>query len=447
MVCSDCEPLARKLELALKRIEVLEKHDAEREKKLVVLEARLALYENPNTPSSQKRFPERKTREEPSGRLGRPPGYEGSTRPTPKPDRVIDTKPSGCKCGWNKIRILQEFSKIVEDVEIRRIATKFIFYQCQCTKCGLMFETTHENLPKEGVFGPTLISIWNALHYQGAVPFKRLADFSEKCLGVPITPSGLMEAVYRSAHVFQPFYDETGESLPSANYACSDETSYSFNGSKYWLWNFSNHDVSFVKIVDSRASAVPKQVLGENFKGVLNTDCYPGYDSVKADEKQKCWAHLLREAKQLSEHYTEGKRLYAHLKHMYSYVKKVKEEHREGKPRVKGWVTRSIGRFHQWIKHKWRFKKVRTLVKRIARYECEWFTCLKYDFVEATNNGSERDVRKNVIARKISGLHRSERGVHSREIMMSVLLTMPKKGVNAYGFVLNGLKAYNLSAA
>ena len=416
------------------------------EKKLLELEARLAAYENPHTPPSRRRFSERKP-EEPHGSLGRPPGFEGSTRPVPKPDREIDTLPSNCKCGSHNLRIRQQYPKTVEDVEVRRVVTKFHCYEAECLDCGRVFETTHESLPKEGVFGPQLLSLWNALHYQGAVPFKRLAEFSEKSLGVPITPAGVMEAVYRSAHAFQPFYDDVSESLPSSSYARSDETSYSYNGEKHWLWNFSNHDATLVKIVGSRGSIVPKQVLGEAFKGVLNTDCYPGYDSVKAEEKQKCWAHLLREAKHLSEHYADGKRLYGRLSRMYSYIKRVKEERREGKPGVKGWVTRATNQFRQWATHKWRYKEVRKLVKRITRYESEWFTCLKHDFVEPTNNASERDVRKNVVARKISGLHRSERGVHSREIMMSMLLTLPKREENTYDFVLKGLKAYNLRVA
>ena len=420
--------MTRRLELALGEIVKLKAVVAK-------LQARLAVYDNPNTPSSKQRFPDRR-REEPRGPLGRPPGFVGCTRPAPKPDRVINVRPERCKCGSKRIRVSREFSKVVEDVEIKRVVTDFRFYECRCLDCGRVFETTHEDLPREGVFGPTLLSLWNALHYEGAVPFKRLAEFSEKSLGVPIMPAGVMEAVYRSAHVFQPFYDDVNESLASADYVRSDETSYSYCGEKHWLWNFSNHDVSLVKLVDSRASTVPKQVLGSKFAGVLNTDCYPAYDSVKAGGKQKCWAHLLREAKRLSEESEEGKAFYGKLKRMHAYVKKVKEKHEEGSLKTERWTKRTVNKIHEWTEHRWHHDGIRKLVKRIARYEQEWFTCLKHDFVETTNNTSEREVRKNVIARKISGLHRSKRGAHSREIIMIVLLTTPKKGMNAYDFIL-----------
>jgi len=60
--CEGCKELRDQLALALKRI--------------AELEARLAMYDNAHTPPSLKRYPD-KRKPESSGRLGRPPGYEG----------------------------------------------------------------------------------------------------------------------------------------------------------------------------------------------------------------------------------------------------------------------------------------------------------------------------------------------------------------------------------
>ena len=71
---------------------------------------------------------------------------------------------------------------------------------------------------------------------------------------------------------------------------------------------------------------------------------------------------------------------------------------------------------------------------------------MKYPYVEPTNNSSERDLRKNVLARKISGQHRSELGMRSREIMMSTVLTLKKRQKNPFSFVQNKIEKYNLGS-
>jgi hypothetical protein len=88
---------------------------------------------------------------------------------------------------------------------------------------------------------------------------------------------------------------------------------------------------------------------------------------------------------------------------MYRHIRKVKGEGQENGPKVRRWVRRSKKRISEWVKKKYRSKAVLNLVLRLSKYRDQWFTCLKYGFVEPTNNASERDIRKNVVARKISG--------------------------------------------
>ena len=418
------------------------------EKKLETVEGLLRLYVNPHMPSSKRLHegtPKEESLEAPPKKRGAPFGHEGATRKTRAPDDLIDLKPQKCKCGSNKIEILKTLSKIVEDVEVKSVVTQYTSYKCKCKNCGNVFQTLHELLPKKGDFGPNLLSLWTMLHYHGAVPFERLSKISEKCFKTSITPAGVQNAIYGASQTFQPFFDSVKAAAPVSDYMRSDETSYSFNGEKYWLWNFSNWDATLVLLRNNRSSKVPLEVLGENYGGVLNTDCYLGYDPINARAKQKCWAHLLRDAKEAAETHREGKRLYAILKRMYAYIKRVKLAGGENSVKVLNWIKRKKGQIWALMRQKWRQDLTRRIVKRMARYLDDWFTCLLFDFVEATNNGSERDVRKNVLARKISGLHRSERGLHAREVMMSLLLTLARRGENAYDFVAEGLRKNNLN--
>lgn len=410
------------------------------------LEKRLRIYENPHVPSSKQIIKEVKVVVEPKPR-GAPEGHRGATRKTPTPDRVVELKPKSCprqRCGSKRIRVLKEYRKTVEEIKIVKENTEYHYYRCLCEDCGAQFVTSCEELPKEGNFGPNLSSLWTAMHYVATVPFARLSTMSENCFDVPVTPKGLEDAIYRTAAVFEPNFKRIWEWVSESEYVRSDETSYSYNGKKHWLWNISTERDTLVLLRGTRGSAVLVEVLGDFLDGILNSDCFRGYDKFKAREYQKDWAHVLRDARDLAKHDEDGMELYRMLSRMYRYIQRVKREKRENSPEVKRWVQRSKKRMSKWLKKRYRSRAVLNLVLRLSKYRDHWFTCLKYGFVEPTNNASERDIRKSVVARKISGQHRSELGVRSREIMMSTLLTLQKREENPFEFMRDTIESHNL---
>jgi transposase len=410
------------------------------------LEARLRAYENPHVPSSKRIIREAKPPKEQKPR-GAPNGHEGATRPRPEPDRVVKLKPTSCPrpgCGSKRIKILKEHKKTVEEIKIVKETTEFHYYECECKDCGARFTTSDKGLPKEGNFGPSITSLWTTLHYIGTIPFARLAAISENCFDMPISPKGVEDAIYRTAAVFEPNFRKIWRRVSKSNYVRSDETSYSFNGKRWWNWNLSTHCDALVLFRGSRGACVLEEVLGEIFDGILNSDCYRGYDRFKAREYQKDWAHVLRDARDLAKHSDEGAELYQMLSKMYRHILRVKREGRENTPATRRWVTQAKRRISEWLKRNHESRAVLNLVLRLSKYHDHWFTCLKYGFVEPTNNASERDIRKTVIARKISGAHRSEVGMHSREIMMSTILTCQKRGHNPFEFIHTSIEKRNM---
>ena len=55
--------------------------------------------------------------------------------------------------------------------------------------------------------------------------------------------------------------------------------------------------VCFVHLVPTRSSAEVKSLLGEEFQGILSSDCWSAYGPQSASAKQKCLAHIERELK------------------------------------------------------------------------------------------------------------------------------------------------------
>lgn len=80
----------------------------------------------------------------------------------------------------------------------------------------------------------------------------------------------------------------------------ADETGWRLDGVNAWLWSFSNQDVSVYTIDPTRSQGVVEEILGEVFNGVLCSDFYGAYHKIES-AKQKYWAHILRDLKNLRE--------------------------------------------------------------------------------------------------------------------------------------------------
>jgi hypothetical protein len=71
--------------------------------------------------------------------------------------------------------------------------------------------------------------------------------------------------------------------------------------SQGWLWVAVTPLVTFFEIAFSRCSDAARNLLGENFSGILNSDRYAAYNWVGLEQRQLCWAHLKREFIKISE--------------------------------------------------------------------------------------------------------------------------------------------------
>lgn len=191
------------------------------------------------------------------------------------------------------------------------------------------------------------------------------------------------------------------------------------------MWTFvTDTEVVFV-IRKSRAKKVIEEILGINFKGIVCCDGWKAY-SQYTNNIQRCWAHLLREAKHLADKYAEFEGFYQAFKTMFENIKAVKNKppslsKRETiKDKLKLELEQLIGNMNCYQE----FRKFATKVKNGLEY---WFTCILNLFVEPTNNTAERALRELVVQRKIIGGLRREKGANIMQTIMTMISTWKKR--------------------
>jgi Transposase IS66 family len=127
-------------------------------------------------------------------------------------------------------------------------------------------------------------------HY---VTFENLATTARECFSLPIDFRQLYEFKDRLARYYSITYRKLMEKLISGPLLHADETTMNLQKGKCYVWAFTNmEEVVFIWRPDRNASFLHEPL--REFRGVLVTDFFTGYDSLECPQ-QKCLVHLIRD--------------------------------------------------------------------------------------------------------------------------------------------------------
>lgn len=385
------------------------------------LKNKLAVYDNSNTPPSKKRFKE-KTEGEGGRPRGRPPGAEGSTRPTPEPTETIEAKEEkcpGCHALLGRPAFIE--SKVIEElpepVALRIIRFLIAHYDC---RCGRHVVATHPQLPAEGRFGPNLLSEIAHLRIQDRLPFRKIQHSLFRRHGVIITPATMLFVNERVADALTPEYEKLMQIIRKALVAYCDETTFRVDGKDWYLWVFSDGQHTFFVLRDTRSGTVVDEVLGPDFKGVIVSDGYSAYG--RRGLHQRCWAHLIRKLDYIVAKHKELTGFLEDLRLLFHELKKkvAANPEMDERRRIRRWGEEELRRMLDCASSHNPLNDFHTYLKNGMD---DWLTFVEHPGVEPTNNTAELALREHVVMRRIIGTLRGVRGALTHSILSSMFTT------------------------
>jgi transposase len=406
------------------------------------LEARLAKYENPHTPPSLRRGGKGR-REQKEGGLGKPGqkiGHEGVTRPHAKPDRQVEVTADRCPdCGTRLGNPIRIESKIVEEIPEPQpvIVTEYKIAHYRCPRCRKEVAANDANCPIEGRFGNNIIAQATLLKYEDRLPHRKIQDALGRMYGLDICPATILDLTRRAADAVQSQYDLILDRIRNAPIVYIDETSIDVQGELHWIWIFTTPSEIFVVIRKSRGMKVLMEVLTRKFSGIIVCDGWKPYPKF-TKRIQRCWAHLLRESKDLAEKIEEAIPLHKELTQLYKELNVKLEGDPPPEVRRELWQE-SRAKLQQLLMRDYVSDKVRKLIGKISNGFDYWFTFIIYPGVEPTNNRAERALREHVILRKIVGTLRNGKGTSIHERIMTVLATWGLQSLNSFQMLRSSL--------
>jgi transposase len=283
------------------------------------------------------------------------------------------------------------------------------------------------------------------------LPFRVIQDYLRHRFALRVSVGELVELVKGVARAGKATYEGFKREIRGSPVVNGDETGWRQEGQNGYVWSFSTDKVRYFLYRKSRSSEVVKEVLGQEYEGVVVSDFYGGYN-VHLGLHQRCWVHLLRDIHELKEKHIKDKGLKkwaAAVKAIYERAKRYKGPNarlsviQQQQQRVKRQRELEQELMRVCRPHLKKKRAQSKLCERIGRFITEMFVFVADERVPSDNNAAERSVRQMVVSRKISGGTRSARGSETKSILASLFGTWRLQGKDFYECCWNLLAANN----
>ncbi len=361
-----------------------------------------------------------------------------------KVDRVEQDRPATCRRCFGKLSgepcrqaVRQQ---VVEIPEFRADVTEYRLEALACPRCRTVTRAKMPGHAPKSPFGPRLMAQAAVLSSAYRLSKRQIQAMLNAQWGVEISLGGISQIEARMSEAVRVPYEEVREHVTQAPVVYADETPWKPRNRLAWLWTAGTKEAVAFQIHRRRTSEAAQELLSKDFRGILVSDRYSGYAFVPWEQRQVCWAHLLREFTAMSEQPQSvpryvGEQVLARLTEMFSMWRAYRAREMDRQPffaaiePVCEQIEAAIVLGAQASDSETRSKCQSVLKSREA-----FFRFVRGQGVEPTNNRAERALRHGVIYRKVSLGTQSERGSRFVERMLSVVQTLRLQVRSAHAF-------------
>jgi len=310
-----------------------------------------------------------------------------------------------------------------------------------CARCGAVYsthplQTSRAQGAASTQLGPRALALAVLLKEHLGNTMGSTCRILRHLCGLSITRGGLAQALARVAGKLSGEYDQLIDRLRQSPAVHADETSWWVGGPKWWLWTFTNSEATLFKVDHSRGADVVREVLGDDYAGMLVSDCLSSYDPAPY-RKHKCIAHHLKAIRKARERPGMGPSRYLDEWELLFHVVLTITKARNSMPAEE--YTQRCQALEAWCDRLLESSCAQTgevaVRNRLQKQRPHLLGCLYEPAAEPTNNRAERTLRPAVIARKLSCGNKTPRGKRTWEVLASLAQTCAGNGQDIVEFV------------
>ena len=196
-------------------------------------------------------------------------------------------------------------------IELEEIEPQKILYQLAksyCPSCQKGVQAHAPGVWPKNRLGNQLLTEIIDSHYLQGQPLGRVCKRFDLQLGT------VVDTLHRVGRYFEPVMEYLKREYRAAAVRHADETGWRTDGENGYCWLFCTEQINLYLYGRRRSSQVVKEVLGEQaLGGTLVVDRYVGYTQAPC-RLQYCYAHLLREIKDLEAEFARDQEVQAFTK-------------------------------------------------------------------------------------------------------------------------------------
>ena len=268
---------------------------------------------------------------------------------------------------------------------------------------------------------------------------REIEGMVEDFFGVPIALGSISMLEQASSEAIAAPVDEVAQANQQEPVVHADETGWYERGKRAWLWAAMAGLIAVFLVRASRGAEVAKELLGEAFAGILNSDRWSAYAWVDPARRQLCWAHLLRHFRGFQDLGAEASKIGQALELLAETMFHGWHQVRSGTLGRAAFQEMMIQLRKQviaWLQdgQSCAVRKVASTCREIMKLEPALWTFVHVEGVEPTNNAAEQIVSHGVLWRKRSFGTDSSSGSRFVERILTVVtpLRLQKRNVLDY---------------
>jgi transposase len=374
-------------------------------------------------------------------------------------DEVVEHHPDACRrCGTllegedpDPLR-----HQLIEIPPITPVVTEHRLHRLICPCCST---STCATLPADveiSPYGPRLSALVGLLGSAFPLSVSKTQALLDQLLGVEICRGAIARVRQRLSRALaepmaealeaarrQPvaYVDETG--APTGNADGNNPT-----GKRGWQWVMVTPVVTVFLQGLSRSAAAATELLGPGFGGIVVSDRFSAYNHLPTQQRQLCWAHLIRDLTSISERSGANAVFGAQLLELQHQLFEqwhlykggtidwlaLQQECRPIRLAFEATLQQVVelgiqrGERTPWA------STVRTCQKLLTVADALW-TFLETEGIEPTNNAAERALRPAVIQRKVSHGVQSRQGGICRSRVLTITTSLRQQGRDVWKFL------------
>ncbi len=351
---------------------------------------------------------------------------------------------------WTGFYSLDIAERTPEQIGIVLTNTKHVFFEQMCP-CG------HHNRVQPYVAMPDInwpktdLSEWRLVGSRLAAMIvllskryrksrRLISEFLLVFLGLELSVGTIDQTIREAGRSVAPLEDELISEIEKAALVYADETSWKEAGVLQWLWVFRTLTVVFFQVGKRDRTIFCKLLLNGRFKGIVMSDGWVVYREYA--NRLRCWAHLIRKARGLSESCSwQAAEVGLLMLRLLTIFQDAIYDARNQLAQPLGVLVmqyqkeidqlKALCSTHQDSTH----EKLRAFARELLK---DWDIILRplHDpSLPLTNNDAEQILRHWVIDRRLSHGTRTQEGTRSFTLLASVIETCRIRGAPVWDFL------------